>query len=101
MIKEYLIHKEIFKIEPELQENVFILQRIYETQSFLIKILKGLPKDEETQNCFKSMIKICEEELNKQFQIIGEEVLKIIYDEIYERKNSDDISKTQSRNHDR
>ena len=44
MNEKCLIHKEIFKREPDLQENVFITQRLYETEQFLKKKFKRTSK---------------------------------------------------------
>jgi hypothetical protein len=91
MSENILIYQEVFKRDPELQENVFIVQRLYETESFLKKTLQGIPKDEQVEKCFKSMIEICKNELKTQFEIIGTEILKMMYDEMYERKSADDV----------
>ena len=91
-MEEQLIYIQIFKREPELQENVFISQRVYETQLYLEKTLKGLPKDENAIKIFESMIEICQKELMEQFKVIGSYVLGMIVADMNKNKCCDENS---------
>jgi hypothetical protein len=76
------IYKQIFKREPELQDNIFIVKRIDETMRFLTKILQGLPKDAETQKCFQDMIAICKVEMDCQMHTLGYYVIKMMFQDM-------------------
>lgn len=49
--------EQFFTQKPDMQNRIFYVQRLLETNLYLEKTLKGLPKEEEIENVFKNMIK--------------------------------------------
>lgn len=87
MKEKISIHQELFKLNPNLQQIFFLGMRLTEVQKFLEKIQSGLPQDEDTENCFCSMITRCEEEIENVFFKFGKGVLEIIAPAIHEENN--------------
>jgi hypothetical protein len=75
-------YKQIFKRDPELQENIFFVQRVIETYRDMEKTLKGLPKDENFSHFFNSLMDMCEKQVEYQEGIIGHYILTMILEDL-------------------
>ena len=94
MKNELSICKQIFKRDPELQDNAFIIQRLHQTRDFLTKTLKGLPKDETTEKCFNAMLELLNAEMHEHIHTIGHYVLKMMVEDLDHKdfdKNADTV----------